>query len=91
MRTITAMLAATALALTGAGPALAQCGSAQIIQVGTSSGDPEKNTFGFACSPADLERTSSVAVMRGQVLQVGTSTGQSEKDTLGYGPTISDR
>ncbi len=85
MRTITIILAATALFLTAAGPALAGCGSIETVQVGALSGDPEKDTFGLMCRHADVERTSSVASSaRREILQVGVSTGEAEKDTLGY-------
>ena len=82
------ILAATALVLTIAGPALAACGSTEVVQVGDLSGDPEKDTFGLLCGPADVERTSSVTrSARNEVLQVGANTGEAEKDTLGYRQT----
>lgn len=85
MRTITTVLAATALVLTAAGPALAGCGAAQIVQVGALSGDPEKDTFGLLCGTADVEQTGSTSsTPRGEILLIGASTGEAEKDTLGY-------
>ncbi len=90
MRTISIILAATALSLTAAGPALAGCGSTQIIQVGASSGEPEKDTIGLMCGASDVERTGSITSKpRGEILQVGVSTGEAEKDTLGYLQTAS--
>jgi hypothetical protein len=80
MRTTTIILA-TALVLTAAAPALAACGSTQVVQVGDLSGNPEKDTFGLLCRPADVERTSSA---RKEILQVGANTGEAEKDTMGY-------
>ena len=47
MRTTAIILAAAALVLTAAGPALAACGSTQVVQVGDLSGDPEKDTLGY--------------------------------------------
>lgn len=85
MRTPTIILAATALALTTAGPALAACGSTQVVQVGDVSRNPEKDTFGLLCEPADVKRTSSLASSaHKERLQVGVNTGEAEKDTLGY-------
>ncbi len=85
MRTVTTILAATALALMTAGPALASCGAGQITQVGALSGDPEKDTFGLLCGTTDVEQTASITSMpRGEILPVGASTGDTEKDTLGY-------
>ena len=79
------ILAATALVLTAAGPALAACGSPQVVQVGDLSGDPEKDTFGLLCGPADVERTGSLpSSARNEILQIGANTGEAEKDTLGY-------
>ena len=83
--TTTIILAATTLVLTAAGPALAACGSTQVVQVGGLSGDPEKDTFGLLCGPADVERTSSItSSAHKEILQVGANTGEAEKDTLGY-------
>jgi hypothetical protein len=85
MRTPTIILAATALVLTTAGPALAACGSTQVVQVGDLSRDPEKDTFGLLCGPAEVERTSSLtSSAHKEILQVGANTGEAEKDTLGY-------
>jgi hypothetical protein len=85
MRTTTIILAATVLVLTAAGPALAACGSTQVVQVGDLSGDPEKDTFGLRCGPADVERTSSLTrSAHNEIVQVGANTGEAEKDTLGY-------
>ncbi len=85
MRTITIILAATGLVLTAAGPALAGCSSTELVQVGALSGHPEKDTFGFLCGRADVERTSSIVSPPPRtILQVGASTGEVEKDTLGY-------
>ena len=79
------ILAATALVLTIAGPALAACGSPQVVQVGGLSGDPEKDTFGLLCGPADVERPNSLtSSAHTEILQVGANTGEAEKDTLGY-------
>jgi hypothetical protein len=79
------ILAATALVLTIAGPALAACGSTQVVQVEGPSGDPEKDTFGLLCGPADVERTGSLpSSARNEILQIGANTGEAEKDTLGY-------
>ena len=79
------ILAATALVLTAAGPALAACGSTQVVQVEGPSGDPEKDTFGLLCGPADVERTGSLpSSARNEILQIGANTGEAEKDTLGY-------
>jgi hypothetical protein len=79
------ILAATALVLTTAGPTLAACGSTQVFQVGDLSGNPEKDTFGLLCGPADVERTSSLtSSARNEILQVGANTGEAEKDTVGY-------
>ena len=79
------ILAATALVLTTAGPALAACGSTQVVQVGGLSGDPEKDTFGLLCGLADVERTSALtSSAHNEILQVGANTGEAEKDTLGY-------
>ena len=79
------ILAATALVLTTAGPALAACGSTQVVQVGDLSGDPEKDTFGLLCGPAEVKRTSSIpSSAPKEILQVGANTGEAEKDTLGY-------
>ena len=90
MRTFTTILAATTLVLTAAGPALAGCGSAQVVQVGAISGDPEKDTFGLMCGTADVEQTSPTASsLRREILPVGASTGEAEKDTLGYVQTAS--
>ena len=88
MRTTTIILAATTLVLTAAGPALAACGSTQVVQVGDLSGDPEKDTFGLLCGPAEVKRTSSIpSSAPKEILQVGANTGEAEKDTLGYLPT----
>jgi hypothetical protein len=85
MRTTTIILAATTLVLTAAGPALAACGSTQVVQVGGLSGDPEKDTFGLLCGPAEVKRTSSITSSAPkEILQVGANTGEAEKDTLGY-------
>ncbi len=90
MRKSITILAATALALVATTPALAGCGNAQLVQVGTASGDPEKDTFGLMCGTSDVERTGSItATSRGQLLQIGMSTGEAEKDTLGYVQTAS--
>jgi hypothetical protein len=79
------ILAATALVLTTAGPALAACGSTQVVQVEGPSGDPEKDTFGLLCGPAEVKRTSSISSSSPkEILQVGAKTGEAEKDTLGY-------
>jgi hypothetical protein len=79
------ILAATALVLTIAGPALAACGSTQVVQVEGPSGDPEKDTFGLLCGPADVERTGSLpSSARNEILQIGANTDEAEKDTLGY-------
>lgn len=88
MRTFITIFATTVLILVAAGPALAGCGSTQVNQVGTISGDPEKDTFGLMCGTA--ERTGSTpSKSRGELLQVGMSTGEVEKDTLGYVQTAS--
>ena len=85
MRTTTIILAATILVLTAAGPSLAACGSTQVLQVGDLSGDPEKDTFGLLCGPAEVKRTSSItSSAHKEILQVGANTGEAEKDTLGY-------
>ena len=85
MRTTTLILAATTLVLTAAGPALAACGPTQVVQVGGLSGDPEKDTFGLLCGPAEVKRTSSITSSAPKaILQVGANTGEAEKDTLGY-------
>ena len=85
MRTTTIILAATILVLTAAGPALAACRSTQVVQVGDLSGDPEKDTFGLLCEPAEVKRTSSItSSSHKEILQVGANTGEAEKDTLGY-------
>lgn len=85
MRTSITILAATALVLVAAGPALAGCGSTQVAQVGAINNDPEKDTFGLMCNSSDVERTGSITTRaRGELLQVGMSTGEAEKDTLGY-------
>ena len=90
MRTSITILAATALVLVAAGPALAGCGSTQVHQVGAISGDPEKDTFGLMCNTSYGERTGSIASRsRGELLQVGMSTGEAEKDTLGNVQTAS--
>jgi hypothetical protein len=82
------ILAATALVLTTAGPALAACGSPQVVQVGDLSGNPEKDTFGLLCGPTDVERTSSLTrSAHNEIWQVGANTGEAEKDTLGYRQT----
>jgi hypothetical protein len=79
------ILAAAALVLTTAGPALAACGSTQVVQVGDLSGDPEKDTFGLLCGLAGGERTSSFpSSVHNEILQIGANTGEAEKDTLGY-------
>jgi hypothetical protein len=79
------ILAATALVLTTAGPALAACGSTQVVQVGDLSGNPEKDTFGLLCGLADVERTGSLpSSAHNEILQIGATTGEAEKDTLGY-------
>ena len=79
------ILAATALVLTTAGPALAACGSTQVVQVGGLSGNPEKDTFGLLCGPAEVKRSSSIPrSSHKEILQVGANTGEAEKDTLGY-------
>jgi hypothetical protein len=79
------ILAAAALVLTTAGPALAACGSTQVFQVGNLSGDPEKDTFALLCGPAGGERTSALtSSARNEIVQVGAITGEAEKDTLGY-------
>jgi len=85
MRTATIILAATTLVLITAGPALAACGSTQVVQVGDLSGDPEKDTFGLLCGPAEVKQTSSItSSSHKEILQVGANTGEAEKDTLGY-------
>jgi len=85
MRTATIILAATTLVLITAGPALAACGPTQVVQVGDLSGDPEKDTFGLLCGPADVERTGSLpSSAHNEILQIGANTGEAEKDTLGY-------
>ena len=85
MRTTPIILAATILVLTAAGPALAACGPPQVVQVGDLSGDPEKDTFGLLCGPAEVQRTSSItSSAHKEILQVGANTGEAEKDTLGY-------
>jgi hypothetical protein len=79
------ILAATALVLITAGPALAACGSTRVVQVGGLSGDPEKDTFGLLCGLADVERTGSLpSSAHNEILQIGANTGEAEKDTLGY-------
>jgi hypothetical protein len=79
------ILAATALVLITAGPALAACDSTQVVQVGDLSGNPERDTFGLLCGPADVERTGSLtSSAHNEILQVGANTGEAEKDTLGY-------
>jgi hypothetical protein len=66
-------------------PALAACFGAPVAQVGTISGDPEKDTFGLICERADVERTGPIASsLRRDIWQIGTSMGEAEKDTLGY-------
>ena len=77
MRITTIILAATALVVTAAGSALAACGSPQVVQVGGLSGDPEKDTFGLLCGPADVERTSALtSTAHNEILQVGANTGE---------------
>ena len=67
MRTITIVLAAATLVLSIAGPAMAGCGSTQVVQVGVPSGEPEKDTFGLLCGSGDVERTSSVSSTRREI------------------------
>ncbi len=64
MRTSITILAATALVLVAAGPALAGCGSTQINQVGVISGHPEKDTFGLTCNTSDVELACPYWVVR---------------------------
>jgi len=85
MRTANIILSATTLVLTAAGPALAACGSTQVVQVGDLSGDTEKDTFGLLCRLADAEPTGSLPTSaHNDILQIAANTGEAEKDTLGY-------
>ena len=79
------LLAGSALLVTGLAPALAGCGSAQVMQVGALVGDPEKDTFGLDCTAGEVDRTGSLSSSPGrEILQAGASMGDAEKDTFGY-------
>ena len=82
MRRLT-IIAATALLVAGAAPALATC--EPTVQVGTFTGDPEKDTLGFVCVADHASHTSSLSgVPRREIVQIGVRTGQPETDTFGY-------
>jgi hypothetical protein len=88
MRTSGTISAAIALLATGAGSALANCGPP--AQVGTFTGDPEKDTFGLFCVSDPVSRTGSFKVERSRkIVQVGIRTGEPERDTFGYALTKS--
>jgi hypothetical protein len=84
MRAIITIVISAATILS-VGPALAACGSSdKPMQVGLVSGDPEKDSFGLACS-RDIEQTGSItAAVKAQVVQVGMITGDPERDSFGY-------
>lgn len=92
MQTFTTTIAAAALILTGAGSARANCPSPrEPMQVGAVSRNPEKDTFGSACTVGTAEQTGSIAAQpRPQVMQIGTRTGEAEKDTFGYGRAVNN-
>jgi len=90
MRSFMMAFAAATLVLVGINPALARCDSSdQRIQVGSVTGDAEKDTFGLDCAGRDIEHTGSVALAaRGKMGQIGLRMGDPEKDTWGYATLI---
>ncbi len=64
--------------------ALAACDGSP-SQIGTATGNPEKDTFGFGCAGQELGNLSQ-ASGSGQraTVQLGTPTSDPEKDTYGY-------
>jgi hypothetical protein len=86
MRSFTIMIAAAGMTLIGEGSALADCRSLDpVMPVGAFSGDPEKDTFGLACTGVDMKQPGAIAMTpRMQVMLVGTSTGEADKDSFGF-------
>ncbi len=86
MRLFAHTIAAAALMVISQGPVLADCRSSDpAIPVGTISNDAEKDTFGFACASAEVDRTGSTTTRAPMdVMQIGSSTGDAEKDSWGY-------
>jgi hypothetical protein len=83
MRTSRTCYAAIALLVSGTAPALADCGPP--AQVGTTTGDPEKDTFGLVCVSGTVSRTGPFNVVRsGKIIQVGIRTEEGERNTFGY-------
>ena len=72
---------ASGLVLTS-GSAFAACDATAI---GATTGNPEKDTVGFACSGSGSERAGgTVAPGQHSIVQIGNVTGNPEKDTFGY-------
>jgi hypothetical protein len=86
MRLLAHTIAAAAMMVISQGPTLADCRSSDpAMPVGTISNDAEKDTFGFACTAAEVDRTGSTTTRASMnMMQVGPSTGDAEKDSWGY-------
>jgi hypothetical protein len=86
MRVPATMVATAALFLCGGYPAIASCGPAQqSVQMGTATGEPEKDTFGLICASNDAEQPISIfGRSRARATMIGISTGDAEKDTFAY-------
>ncbi|RDI62433.1 hypothetical protein [Microvirga subterranea] len=86
MRLFTHTIAAAAMMVISQGPTLADCRSSDLaIPFGAVSNDAEKDTFGFACTGVEVDRTGSTTMRAPMhVMQVGPSTGDAEKDSWGY-------
>ena len=53
--------------------------------VGEKSGNPEQETFGYACRELGSPATTAALAGRGdQVARVGPDFGESEKETIGF-------
>ena len=81
---MTAVVAAAVSSTVFIPSALAACDGSP-SQIGTATGNPEKDTFGFGCAGQELG-SSSPASGSGQraTIQIGTPTSNPEKDTYGY-------
>lgn len=90
MRLFAHTIAAAAMMVISQGPTLADCRSSDpAMPVGTISNDAEKDTFGFACTGVEVDRTGSTTMRAPMhVMQVGPSTGEAEKDSWGYAQAI---
>ena len=86
MRMPATMVATAALFLCGGYPAIASCGpTQQLVQMGTDTGEPEKDTFGLICVSDNAEQPISIfGRSRARATMIGISTGDTEKDTIAY-------